>query len=46
MATDFVASFAKFADPTLIRHAGITKRIVGSQYWFQGIKWQWFFYIV
>jgi len=32
MATNFVATFAKMADPTLIRHASISKWIPGSQF--------------
>jgi len=40
MATDFVAIFAKLADPTIIWHAGVVKRIAESQSQFQKIKWQ------
>jgi len=34
IATNFVAKFAKLANPTPIRHAGIPKRIAGKQFQF------------
>jgi len=40
MATNFVAKFAKLADPTFIRHAGVLKGIAESHFRFQKIKWQ------
>jgi len=40
MAINFVTKFAKLADLTLIRNAGVLKRIAGSQFRFQKIKWQ------
>jgi len=49
VATDFVAKFAEFANHTVIRQAcksGVPKRIAGSHFRFQKIKWQWFLYIV
>jgi len=42
MATNFVAEFAKLAHPNLVRHAGISKRIAGSQFQFQRSKGQLF----
>jgi len=40
MATNFVAKFAKLADPALIWHISIIKWIEGSQFRFQKIKWR------
>ena len=35
VATNFVAKFAKLSDSIFIRHAGVPKRIAGSQFRFQ-----------
>jgi len=40
MATNFVAKFVKLAYLTFIWHTGVLKRIAGSQFRFQKIKWQ------
>jgi len=40
LTANFVAKFVKLADPTLIRHTGIPKRIAGWEFLFQKIKWQ------
>ena len=40
MAVNFVAKFATLADHTLIRHIGVLKRIEGTQFRIQMIKWQ------
>ena len=46
MVAGFVVKFAKLADPIIIWHAGVLKRIAGLPFRFQKIKWQWFLYIV
>ena len=40
MTTNFVAKFAKVANPALTRHTGVPKWIGGLQFRFKDMKWQ------